>query len=329
MDEYEKLLAQSKQEHISIEQQKKLQKSVKKSVSSSKIRLTIGTITVLLLIIPVSYMVTFFYYAFGTKSTTLMDVTSQTLYVTEPNTTLEELEFDMNFEPFSMQLKFDQYKRIGSEDYKANTYSMNYTLGSLTKKEIDSSLERVAPKNPTETNQWLTHPKNSTDVNNTKEWRILKGLPDETVVEAYISLTEIMEVAEVEKLFPNVDVVWAAVDTGVEDDNLSNDGNVVSPIGYPVQPDNTYWSPFRDGPSNEQVFIDILNYIVQYEELATEVSSAKNLDLAERIDYIEENGVKTYAVVVTGPKKEIEALQELNIIRSFKIGEVKLWNWTK
>lgn len=329
MDEYEKLLAQSKEEHIPIEQQKKLQKSVKKSVSSSKMKLLFGTITILLLVVPVSYMFTFFYYAFGTKSTTLMDVTSQTLYVTEPNTSLQELEFDMNFKLFSMQLDFEQYKRIGSEDYKANTYSMNYTLGSLTKKEIDSSLERVAPKYPTQTNQWLTHPKNRSEVNSASEWNVLKGLPDETVVEAYISLTEIMEVSEVEKLFPKIDVVWAAVDTGVEDDNLSSDGNVVSPIGYPVQPDNTYWSPFRDGPSNEQVFINILNYIVQYEDLATKVSNAKNLDLAERINYIEANGVKTYAVVVTGPKKEIEALRDSNIIRALKIGEVKLWNWAK
>ena len=79
--------------------------------------------------------------------------------------------------------------------------------------------------------------------------------------------------------------------------------------------------------SNEQAFKDILNFIVQHEELATEVSSAKNLELKERIAYINEHGIKTYAVVVTGPKNEIEKLRETNLVRIIKIGEVKLWNW--
>ncbi|MCH7321350.1 anti-sigma factor [Solibacillus sp. MA9] len=327
MDEYEKLIAASREHQIEQEEQQKLTKQMKRTVSLSKIKLVLGMLTVLLMILPVSYMFTFFYYAFVTKSTTLMDVTSQTLYVTEPNTSLEEMEFDMEFTPFSMQLKFDQYKRIGKEDFKVNAYDMRYTLGGLTKKEVNSSLERVSRKYPTETSPWLTHPDNQSEINSSKEWKILSGLPAETVVEAYISLNDLSTVDEIRRSFQNVDVVWAAVDTGVEHSNLSADGKVVSPIGYPVQVDNTYWSPFRNAESNEQAFKDILNFIVQYEELATEVSSAKNLELNERIAYINEHGIKTYAVVVTGPKKEIEKLRETNLIRTMKIGEVKLWNW--
>ena len=325
MDDYQKLLAQSK-EQLPNDQQKKLQKMMKKSISSSKTRLAFGIITILLMIMPICYMLTFCYYAFGTKSTTIMDVTSQTLYITDPNTSLEEMEFDMDFSPFSMQLHFDQYKRIGSTDFKANTYTMNYTLGSLTDKQVDTSLERIKPKYPAEHNQWLTHPDNYDDLNEVKEWDALRGLPDGVAVEAYISLRELQSVKEVEKKFADVDVVWAAVDTGVEATNLSKEGNVVSPIGYPVQPDDTTWSPFRDQPSNEKVFKDILHYLADHEEMATAVSNAKNLELAERIDYIEANGIKTYGVVVTGSKKEIEALQKTNMIRTLKVGEVKLWN---
>ncbi|MGN7476413.1 anti sigma factor C-terminal domain-containing protein [Solibacillus silvestris] len=327
MDDYEKLVAAGKEQTLEQEQQLKLTKQMKRTVSISQVKLVLGILTILLIILPVSYMFTFLYYAFGTKSTTLMDVTSQTLYVTEPNTALEEPEFDMEFSPFSMQLKFDQYKRIGKEDYKVNTYNLHYTLGSLTKKEVGTTLERSPRKYPTETSPWLKHPKNRLEMEVANEWTILSGLPDETVVEAYISLKELHTVDEIRRSFTGVDVVWAAVDTGVEQSNLSKEGNVVSPIGYPVQVDNTNWSPFKDAKSNEQVFKDILNFIVQYEDLATEVSSAKNLKLTERIDYIEKNGIKTYGVVVTGPKAEIEKLVETNLIRALKIGEVKLWNW--
>ncbi len=328
MDEYEKLLANSKRDWENATDTNKLQKSMRRSISSSRWKLILATLTTGLLIVPISYLLTFIYYAFGTSSTTLMDVASNTLYVTEPNTSLEEMEFDMEFTPFSMKLGFDQYKRIGEEDYIANTYNLQFTLGSLSKKEVDTSLERVGAKHPTETNPWLTHPDNRNEIDNSREWKVLEGLPNETVAEAYISLNDVVDVEEIEKLMPNVDIVWAAIDTGVEDKNLSKDGDVVSPIGYPIQLDQTYWSPFRDVASNEEAFIDILQFIVKHEELATEVSSAKNLALSERIEYIEKNGVKTYAVVVTGPKQELLGLKDLSVIRTLKIGEVKLWNWS-
>ncbi|KYG33399.1 anti-sigma factor [Alkalihalobacillus trypoxylicola] len=326
MDDYKKLLSKSKSELEQSEQVKN--KIFKSTIFFSKIKLYLGILTFVLLIIPVSYIITFLYYAFGTPSTTIMDVTSQTLYVTEPNTALEELEFDMSFSPFSMTLDFEQYKTIGQEDYKANSYSLKYTLGNLTSKSVDSSLERVIPKNPTETNPWLIHPANNSEVNSSREWEILRGLPEETVVEAYISLHELIDVDEAKEIFQDVTILWAAVNTGIEETNLSKDGNVVSPIGYPVQRDETYWSPFRGEKPNQEVFMDILNFISQHEDLANEVSSSKNLDLQERIQFIQNNGIETYGFVVTGPKNAIESLQDLTIIKDMKVGEVKLWNWS-
>ncbi len=327
MDEYKKLLSKSKENLIPDEQQLKLQKKMKRSLSLSKIKMILLTMTIVLLLVPASFFLTLAYYAFGTSSTTIMDVTSKTLYITEPNTSLEEMEFDLSFNLFSMKLQFDQYKRIGREDYKANTYTMNYTLGNLSKKIVDTSLERVSPKNPTETNVWLTHPKNRTEVNSAREWKVLRGLPDETVVEAYISLDELKSVDELKELFSNVDILWAAVYTGVEATNLSEAGNVVSPLGYPVWRDTTTWSPFKTDKKNEEVFIEMLDFLEEHEELATAVSSAKNLALKERTNYIKKNGIEVYGIVVTGPKNEIVALEQLSVIKSMKIGEVKLWNW--
>ena len=327
MDPYEKLIQKAKKD--SLKQTNERPKTIKKAINSSKWRLILSTLTVLLLIVPTCYVLTYMYYAFGTKSTTLMDVTSQTLYITEPNTTLEELEFDMDFSLFSMNLSFEQYKQIGDEFYPAKTYELQFILNDLVKKETNSNLEKIYPGIPTQTNQWLVHPKQHVEFDSEKEWRVLSGLPDETVVEAYISLSDLYSVEEVISEMENIDVSWAAIYTGTEDKMLSNEGEVISPIGYPVQPDQTYWSPFRDSTSHEETFLNMLKEIEPHEEIAEGVSSHKNLELAERIDYIEQNGFKTYGVVVTGPKTEIESLQNSVLVRYMKLGEVKLWNWAR
>ncbi|WP_019156769.1 anti-sigma factor [Robertmurraya massiliosenegalensis] len=329
MDKYKKLIRGSKNNMEESTASVDFHKSVKRSLFESKWKMILASLTTILMIIPLSYLFTLMYYSFGTTSVTLMDVVSKTLYVTEPNTSLEELEFDMNIKPFSLELAFEQYKRIGEEDYKANTYDLRFAFAKLLKKEVDSNLERLSDKYPTETNPWLIHPENLNEIDSSREWKVLEGLPDETVVEAYLSFNKLMPIAEAIELMPDVDVMWAAVDTGVEAKNLSADGSVVSPIGFPIQRDDTYWSPFRDASSNEEVFREILHFLTEFEEMATEVSSAKNLKLDERIDYIESNGIQTYAVVVTGPKNSIEQLKSIDTMRSMKIGEVKLWNWSR
>lgn len=323
MDSYEKLIHKAKQDGM--KQTNEGSKTVKKAINSSKWRLIFSTLTVLLLIVPTCYMLTYMYYAFGTKSTTLMDVTSKTLYITEPNTTLEELEFDMDFSLFSMKLSFEQYKQIGDEFYPAKTYDLQFVFNNLVKKEMKSYLEKIYPKYPSQTNQWLAHPKQHVEFNSEQEWRVLSGLPDETVVEAYMSLNDLYSVEEVMNEMENIDVTWAAIYTGTEDKMEE----VISPIGYPVQPNQTSWSPFRDSTSHEETFLNMLKDIEPYEEIAAGVSPHKNLKLTERIDYLEQHGFKTYGVVVTGPKTEIESLQDSELVRYMKLGEVKLWNWAR
>lgn len=95
MDSYDELLKKAKQEDI--QHTSNGIKKVNRAINSSKWKLIFSTITVILLIVPICYLLTLAYYSFGTKSTTLMDVASKTLYITEPNTTLEEMEFDLDF----------------------------------------------------------------------------------------------------------------------------------------------------------------------------------------------------------------------------------------
>src|SRR5690606_33618969 len=105
MDSFKKLIQKAKQDGLKPTNDDP--KTLKKAINSSKWRLILSTLTVLLLIVPTCYMLTYLYYAFGTKSTTLMDVISKTFYITEPNTSLVELEFDMAFLLFSINMSFD------------------------------------------------------------------------------------------------------------------------------------------------------------------------------------------------------------------------------
>ncbi|GGA90766.1 anti-sigma factor [Ornithinibacillus halotolerans] len=326
MDAYEKLLKKAKS---SGQQVNNGTKNVKRAINFSKWKLILTTLSIVLMIIPTCYIFTFMYYAFGTKSTTLMDVASKTLYITEPNTTLEEMEFDMDFSIFSMGLSFEQYKQIGVDFYPAKSYDLTFVLNDLVKSDTISHVEKIYPKNPTETNQWIVHPNHTVEFPTEVEWRVLSGLPDETVVEAYLSFDDLYNVKDIVKEMNSVDVTWAAIYTGTEDDMVSADGDIVSPIGYPVQRDQTYWSPFRDSTSHEETFLMMLKEIEPYEDIAVKVSSHKNLELEERIQYIEANGFKTYGVVVTGPKAEIVSLRDLTMVRHMKLGEVKLWNWER
>ncbi len=305
--------------------------TVKKAVNRSKWKLMLGTLTLFLLILPMMYLFTYYYYAFGTKSTTLMEVAHQTVYVTEPNVALKPMETEMEFSPFTMKLQYEGWKQIGKEWLPVKTYDTTFTLGQATKQNVTSSLQkRPESKYPQEQSAWLAHPLNAVPFETPREWEKVRGLPDGTVVEAYVSFHHLMSVEKVKQMLPNVDVVWAAIDTGVEETMLSEDGNVVSPLGYHVQrQEDIPWSPYREDVDHEEVFLNILTYLEKHEREATFLSSHKALALKERIQYLkkQQGPMQTYGVVITGPKKEIEALQEEQRIREMKVGEVMLWNW--
>src|SRR5690606_19829225 len=156
MDSFKKLIQKAKQDGLKPTNDGT--KTLKKAINSSKWRLILSTLTVLLLIVPTCYMLTYLYYVFGTKTTTFMDMTSKTLYITEPNTSLEEHEFDMDFYIFYMNLSIKQYKQIDDDFYPSKTYDLQVILNDRVKKEENSKLKKKNHKNPTQTNQCLAHP---------------------------------------------------------------------------------------------------------------------------------------------------------------------------
>lgn len=284
---------------------------------------------ILLLIVPILTLLTYLYYAIGGRANTIIDVVDQTIYVTEPNTRLNELEnleTDIGF--FSMDVEFDTFKQIGKEEYRMKTYRIPFLFNFASFPERDFYTDTPYDETPYFETETLFHPEALITYNQTHESEKLSGLPEETVVEAYVSLNDIYSPDEIRKMFKGkYDLVWFAVDTGLEATQKDKDGQFITPIGYPAQTDEDNWSPFNSSKTNEKQFVEILDFLAQHEKAATMVAHAKSLALKERIPYIKENGINIYGMVVTGPKEEVESLKDHETIRSIKVGEVRLWNW--
>lgn len=71
----------------------------------------------------------------------------------------------------------------------------------------------------------MSHPNNyNTSYNSSEEAQVLKGLPQESVVEAFVSFRELLSVQEVTNMFPTIDIVWYAVNTGLEEKQKNDEG---------------------------------------------------------------------------------------------------------
>ncbi|MDM5317107.1 anti sigma factor C-terminal domain-containing protein [Fictibacillus sp. b24] len=332
---YKAYLMNSKQDFkeshaLSEEEQRKIINVGRNTARNTTIMVSLA---ILLLIMPVMTLMTYMYYGFGGKANKLIDVVGKTLYVTEPNISLEEMEIESDIGLFSMHILFDTYKRIGQEDYKAENVDVYFGLDTPSQPKRISFLEKFPPKGYGDEflkeSQKMFHPEAEVPYHMNDEWSILQQLPDGTVAEAYISLSELMKSDDLNNLFPKeIEIRWLAVDTGLEAKQVDGEGVPITPIGYPAQIDTTTWSPFngRD-QTNEEVFMDILSLLEKNEQTAEMVSTAKSLEIKERRNYLKDNGINIYGAVITGPTPELRKLEQVKEIRALKVGEVKLWNW--
>ncbi|MFJ7935907.1 anti sigma factor C-terminal domain-containing protein [Sporosarcina sp. NPDC096371] len=310
-------LPDDKQQHI-----------VRKGRNSATKKNIMASLAILLLIVPVMTLGSFLYYAIGGKANHLIEVTTSTLYVTEPNMNLEPMRIEEDIGFFSINLMFDVFKKIGRENYKVGQYDIDFAFDKPAFPKRNVEVDRPLPDIPSKETETLLHPIAPIPSALHSQWAILDGLPDGTVAEVYVSLTETMTQKEVEELFgPNIEVRWVAVDTGMEGRQVDAEGVPITALGYPAQTDYTTWSPFNgQEQTNEQVFMDMLRLLEKNEPVAEKIARAKSLALPERISFIDENGIRLYAAVVTGSTADLREMQENRKVRAIKVGEVKLWN---
>ena len=328
--QYEDFLQQAVQDFngshtLSNDEQRHIIKKGKNTATKKNIMVSLA---ILLLIVPIMTLGSYMYYAMGGKANHLIDVATSTLYVTEPNISLEPMRIEEDIGFFSMNILFDVFKKIGRENYKIGHYDIDFSFDKPAFPVRNVVLDRPLPDIPSKETETLFHPKAPIPSVLYSQWAILDGLPDGTVAEVYVSLADTMTQKEVEALFgPDIEVRWLAVDTGMEDRQLDARGVPITALGYPAQIDHTTWSPFNGREqTNEQVFIDMLRLLEKNEAVAEKIARAKSLALPERISYIDDNGVRIYGAVVTGPTAELREMEENKKIRAIKMGEVKLWN---
>ncbi|MCM3570674.1 anti-sigma factor [Neobacillus mesonae] len=285
------------------------------------------SLAILLLIVPVMTLATYLYYSIGSRADKLIDIVTNTIYITEPNMSVRKLDLEEDIGLFSMNITFDVFKRIGKEDYKMGNYDVDFLLDQPSFPKKDLYLDRPLAENPDKESEFIFHPKANPPFSITRGMDILNKLPDGTVAEAYISLYQVMKPKDLQNILPkNIEIRWLAVDTGLEASQEDKEGYPITPIGYPPQYDPTTWSPFKTD-DNEKAFMDILTELEKNESVATKVARAKSLSLSSRIAYIKKHGIHIYGAVLTGPTEELRKLQDIKEIRAVKAGEVKLWNW--
>lgn len=328
---YESLINGAKKEmeeqnySISEEQQQKIMKSGK---SRAKWTTVVTILAILLLVLPVLTLFSFGYYAIGGRANELIEITDKTIYLTEPNVSVEERDVETTMGIFTMKVHLNLEKKIGSDLIRFGNTSIPFLLDKAEQPVSQYNVD-IPPNNIPYFNDELIHPKAPLTYYENDEWRKLDGLPEGTVAEAYLSFDKEYSVKEVKQLFAGKDMElrWYAVYTGNEDIQQADNGVYVSPIGFPAQIDPDSWSPFNGEQTNEKAFLDSLKFLQKHEAVATMVARSKELDLTKRLKYVEQNGIKIYGAVVTGPSTEIMKLQDDSFVRGMKRGEVRLWNW--
>ncbi|MED0827902.1 anti-sigma factor [Bacillus pacificus] len=328
-DDYKELLQEALHQRPDALSNGKQEQVMKIGKKRARITNVLIVFTFLLLIQPILYISTLLYYTLApTNAMEIRNVVNQTLSVTEPNVFLKDRDMEQTLLPLSLQLHFDLYKRVGKKDIRIGEEKTDYVFSRATKVSREYTTDEKIPEIPYIDNEVLSHPNNyNASYNSGEEAQVLKGLPQESVVEAFVSFRELLSVKEVTNTFPTIDIVWYAVNTGLEEKQTNDEGMYVAPIGFPADMISRSSGAFESDSPHEEQFIDVLKSLQKHENLAVKLSRAKVLELSKRISFLEKNGIKTYGVVVTGPKAEVEKLMSHEKVRKLKVGEVRLWNW--
>ncbi|EEG78586.1 hypothetical protein DealDRAFT_0516 [Dethiobacter alkaliphilus AHT 1] len=292
----------------------KQRKIIKKGKWRARVENALTAIVFLLVLTILSSSISGAFFVSGSPNRvdTFREVISRTIAVTRPNLRINN-DYSQIGAFFTMDNSGTLEKRVGGEYIRAGEFDMRFLFNRPGAPDIQLHTERVAVRYP------FQYP--GADAPTEPEWSILENLPEGTVAEAYISLDGFYQLEQVTELFAAKEIapVWAVVDTGFDDMREMDDNPwIPSPIGFPV----------GSGRSDvSEYFLETLTFLQRHEDIANSVGFRNNLFLQDRLDYLNDNGIKIYGLVVTGPTKEILQLREESWVTFLLLGEVRLWNW--
>ncbi|KFM99579.1 hypothetical protein DJ93_3588 [Bacillus clarus] len=81
--------------------------------------------------------------------------------------------------------------------------------------------------------------------------------------------------------------------------------------------------------TKDEEVLEMMRILSTHKKTVSKVTwlNEKELNLDKRYEYVKENGVKVYGIVITGPPKELLKLQNSPHVRYATLGDIKLWNW--
>ena len=247
---------------------------------------------------------------------------------------------------FAIRGSYSMEKKIGKERYTIGHLNVNQFLTSTQTKWDwkDGSYEHYLYfYHPDQLKEINPYYESGTTIFADETWQALENLPEGIVAELAFSFTEtytLDQVWEILDMDIDMEITWYAVSTGLEGQSYRGRRQEIQ---EPLSAFRGVWGfsnisshmfainntiRLDDSSIREQYFIQSIKYLLENEPLAQKIYRGhEELRLAERYEYLQENGVKIYGVVVTGPVKELLKLRELENIHSPALGDIKLWNW--
>ncbi|MFV8826514.1 anti-sigma factor [Alkalihalobacterium sp. APHAB7] len=328
---------------------KKQRKILRRSKWKARLQTAVTALLLFLVILIVTSILTAVYYSWGTpdRSEVLRNVIDHTLTVTQPDGHLGGTS--MNAKTFfRMEATRDIRKRVGNETITVGDMKVNFLFSMMSFPEI-SHYGRQSQNRP------IFYYPNATESFDEPYWHQLEQLPEGTVASAYLSFDQLYETNKVFQLFEgkDLDLSWLAVDTGPELNDVFQSDVIFDPIGFPSYP---IWheddmiltsrseekgflfggivTESRTSPDYEvgdetilhEQFLKTLSFLEPHENKANRIA-VNRLNLTERLQYLETEGIFHYGVVITGPTKEILALREEPWVTIVQVDEVTFWNW--
>lgn len=328
--------------------EEKQKKILRRSKWKARFQTALLAFAIFIGVMIVSTILTAVYYSWGNpdRSEVFANIIDYTLAVTDPygdhgGTSTHAKSF------FRVEMTRDLNKKVGSESIKTGELTVNFLFSLMSYPEKNLGM------NHSENQPLFTFP--GYGERTLSDWDRLEKLPEGTVATAYISYNKLLETNEVFDQFQgkNLDISWFAVDTGVEGKDERDHGTVFAPIGFPSTPiwheddmkldsreetkgfmfgkivSEGYSSPgYEEGDTDmlHTQFIKTLRYLEKHENKAEKLYHGR-INLQDRIEYLEKQGIQHYGVVVTGPTKEILALKDMDVIQSVEVDEIGFWNW--
>ncbi|PEI67832.1 anti-sigma factor [Bacillus wiedmannii] len=277
----------------------------------------------------------FYFYSNNMKNLTEVDeIPALALEATMPNS--RSAGGSTKIKPFfRTENEMNFFKTVGKKEFPIGTVTTSSFLSSVAvtnqsweNRAYSKKLSFVHPQI-----KQVDHLKESSK----KVWDTLEKVHEGTVAEVALSFDKLYTLQELESLLYSVfeaqemppTPIWYALDTGQErineNDFILHGGEMIRFPEHINLPDSEAEQP----KTKEDEVIEMMRILSINKEIVSKTTwtREKDLNLDKRYQYVKDNGVKVYGIVITGPSKELLKLQNSPHVRYATLGDIEVWNW--